>query len=74
MQNKNLISFLRFAAISGNIVFVLWIWYNTVDDGFSGTLPEKVSLIGLTGLLALNCYLVLSGCKQGQFTEQQTES
>jgi hypothetical protein len=74
MQNKNLLAFLRFAAISGNIVFVLWIWYNAMDEGFRGTLPEKASFIGLTGLLALNCYLVLSGKKQNQFMDQQKES
>lgn len=71
MQNKNLIFLLKFAAISGNVIFVLWIWYNAIDDGFRGTLIEEVSLVGLTCLLALNCYLIIFGKRRGQFIEQQ---
>jgi len=48
-------------AIAGNIIFILWILYNGINEGFVGTLPEKVSYIGLMGLLAVNSILLRSG-------------
>ena len=59
-MNKQLISFLRFASISGNILFILWMSFNAIDEGFSGTLPEKISYIVLTGLLITNCFLLIT--------------
>ena len=47
-------------ALAGNVIFALWIMYNAIDDGFRGTIPEKVSSIGLIGLLAINSYMVLT--------------
>ncbi len=72
MQNKNLIFFLRYAAIAGNMLFVLWVSFNAMDEGFQGNLVEKLSGAGLIGLLALNCYLLLAGKRQGEFMEQKT--
>lgn len=74
MQNKNLIILMRFAAISGNILFILWVTYNGVKEGFRGTLPEKVSYAGLMCLLALNSYLIVACSKQKQIIEQQKNS
>ena len=51
--------FLKIAAVTGNILFMLWITYNGINESFSGTLPEKVSYIGLMILLILNSYLLL---------------
>jgi hypothetical protein len=51
---------LSWAAIAGNLIFILWILYNGINEGFQGTLPEKISYIGLLGLLALNAILILS--------------
>ncbi|ASU35806.1 hypothetical protein MuYL_3921 [Mucilaginibacter xinganensis] len=61
---------MRFAAISGNILFILWVTYNGINEGFRGTLPEKISYLGLMGLLALNLYLIVAGAKQKQIIEQ----
>ena len=58
-MTKNLVfSLLRIAAIAGNVVFILWITYNGIDEGFKGTLPEIASYIGLTSLLILNIVLL----------------
>lgn len=55
-----LIILLAWAAVSGNFLFILWVSYNTIDYGFRGTLPEKVSYIVLMGLLATNIFLILN--------------
>jgi len=67
METKPLIAFLRYAAICGNILFVLWILFNAMDEGFQGTLPEKLSAVGLIGLLIVNCILLLMKPFQKQF-------
>jgi hypothetical protein len=47
-------------ALTGNILFVLWMLFNGIDEGFRGsTGPEIASYIGLTLLLALNSWLLL---------------
>jgi hypothetical protein len=60
MLNKLVISFIRYGAILGNILFILWVSFNAVDDGFSGTLPEKISYVGLMMLLTTNILLLLN--------------
>ncbi|SHN02557.1 hypothetical protein [Mucilaginibacter sp. OK098] len=70
MQNKNSAFLIRFAAISGNILFILWVTYNGINEGFRGTLPEKISYIGMMCLLILNSYLIVTGSKQKQIIEQ----
>ncbi|MEO8713103.1 MAG: hypothetical protein ABI405_13310 [Parafilimonas sp.] len=55
----NLISFLKLAAVAGNLLFILWVLYNAIDEHFSGTLPEKISAIILIGLLLVNSFLHL---------------
>ncbi|MGI9034500.1 MAG: hypothetical protein ACR2GD_00545 [Pyrinomonadaceae bacterium] len=53
---------LRYIAIAGNIIFVLWILVNAIDEGFSGVgRVEIVSYIGLLFLLTLNVFLL---CRQ----------
>jgi hypothetical protein len=66
MQNKTSTALMRSAAIAGNILFVLWMTFNALKEGFSGTIYEKISYAGLICLLALNSYLVLGGGKQAQ--------
>jgi hypothetical protein len=58
-----LTDFLSWIAIAVNILFVLWILYNGINEGFEGTLPEKISYISLMGLLTLNAVLLLR-CKR----------
>jgi hypothetical protein len=60
MKKKDLIILLRYAAISGNILFILWVSFNAMDEGFQGTPAEKISGVGLIGLLAINCFLILN--------------
>jgi hypothetical protein len=54
-----LIKLLTWAALAGNILFMLWISYNGIHEHFRGTVYEKLSYIGLMGLLAINSILVL---------------
>ncbi len=58
MRNKQLIFLLRYAAITGNIVFLLWGLFNAIDEGFKATLPEIFSYAGLSGLLIINSFLL----------------
>ena len=57
-QNSEVVRILRFIAITGNIVFVLWILRNGINEGFVGTPLEIVSYIGLIILLLLNTLLL----------------
>ncbi len=49
---------LRYAAITGNIMFILWVSFNAMDSGFKGTIYEKISGIGIILLLSLNIFLI----------------
>lgn len=51
---------MRAAAVFGNLLFVLWIFYNAIHVGVRGTWPEIISCTVLIGLLALNSYLILT--------------
>lgn len=50
---------LRYSAILGNILFLLWIVWNGVDEGFKGTIYQIASYSGLILLLILNSVLLL---------------
>ena len=50
---------LRYVAIAGNMLFVLWILYNGIGEGFRGTRLEVASYIGLVVLLVLNALLLI---------------
>ena len=58
-ESSILIDLLIWAALAGNILFMLWISYNGIREHFNGTVYEKLSYIGLMGLLALNSILIL---------------
>lgn len=61
MKNEKLTltKLLFWAALAGNVLFILWILFNGMNEGFQGTLPEKASYAGLMGLLAINSFLLL---------------
>ena len=59
MKNINLYNLFKYVAIAGNVLFILWVTYNGIDEGFSGTLVQKVSYVGLLFLLALDTVLIL---------------
>lgn len=60
MNKQIIIQIFKFGAVCGNILFILWVSFNAMDEGFSGTLPEKLSAIFLIGLLITNTVLVLA--------------
>ncbi len=51
---------LRLLVVLGNVLFVLWITYNGIDEGFSGTLVQKASYISLMLLLLVNSVLLFA--------------
>lgn len=55
----SLIKLLKWTAIAGNILFMLWVSYNAMHERFQGPLWEKLSYVGLMGLLIINCILLL---------------
>ncbi len=57
---RNLISLI---AISGNILFILWVLYNGINEDFAGTMFERISYISLMGLLATNAILLIGNRK-----------
>ena len=58
-ERSTLIELLTWAALAGNILFMLWISYNGISEHFRGTIYQKISYIGLMGLLAINSFLIL---------------
>lgn len=50
---------LRYLAVAGDVVYILWIVRNGMESGFRGTPVEVVSFVGLIVLLALNAGLLL---------------
>ena len=57
--DSKIMELLSFAVIVSNILFVLWILYNGINEGFQGTTIEKFSYITLIGLLAVNAFLLI---------------
>ena len=45
--------------IAANVLFVLWILYNGISEGFRGTRVEQFSYLALMGLLAANAILLI---------------
>ena len=59
-MRKEMILFFRYAALAGNILFVLWIWYNGINEGFKATVMQKIVFISLTMLLITNSILLFT--------------
>jgi len=51
---------LRYAAIAGNVLYVLWMLRNGLEVGFRGRPVEVASITGLIVLLALNKFYPLN--------------
>jgi hypothetical protein len=51
-------SWLRYSAMAGNVLYLLWIARNAVNEGFRAGPVEAVSLGGLIVLLILNVVLL----------------
>lgn len=63
-DKSTLIELLSWAAVAGNILFILWVLYNGIHAHFRGTIYEKLSYFGLMGLLTVNSVLVLRNRRQ----------
>ncbi len=50
--------YLKVIAILGNIAFILWITFNGIDEGFKGTIYQKISYVSLITVLFFNIYLL----------------
>lgn len=50
--------YLKIIAIAGNAAYILWIIYNGINEGFSGSPVQIISYMGLLALLALNIVLL----------------
>ena len=59
MKNISLYNLFKYLAIAGNVLFILWVTYNGIDEGFRGTRVQIASYVGLMLLLALNTVLIL---------------
>ncbi|HZQ30013.1 MAG TPA: hypothetical protein VFA93_02970 [Patescibacteria group bacterium] len=51
-------NYLKIVAVSGNILFILWMSFNAIDEAFKGTIYQKISYVGLVSLLLLNIFLL----------------
>ncbi len=60
MKTSPLYQLLKFAALAGNLLFILWMLYNGVDEGFRATPYQLASYVGLTLLLLLNSILIFA--------------
>jgi hypothetical protein len=60
IQNKEFFLLLKLVALAGNILFILWVTYNGLKEGFHGTVWQKLSYISLMCLLILNSILIFS--------------
>jgi hypothetical protein len=63
-EKSLVVELISWAAIAGNILFVLWILYNGINENFKGTTIEKISYITLMGLLAVNAFLLIRNTRK----------
>jgi hypothetical protein len=59
MKTMSVYTLLTYLAVAGNVLFVLWMLFNGMDEGWKATPFQIMSYVGLTVLLALNTYLIL---------------
>lgn len=58
LHKINLYRLFYYLVLFGNLIFILWITYNGIDEGFKGTIYQKLSYVGLVILLSLNAVLL----------------
>ncbi len=58
MKPDRLPRLLTSVALLGNGLFLLWILYNGINEGFQGTVVEKASFAALLVLLVLNIVVI----------------
>ncbi len=52
------ITVLKVLAVAGNALFILWMLYNGIDEGFRASAYQLASYVGLTLLLLFNSVLL----------------
>lgn len=55
---RSLVVYLKYLALAGNSLFILWLLYNGIDEGFRATPYQLMSYIVLVFLLLLNSALL----------------
>lgn len=55
---KTLVPYLKYLAVTGNSLFILWLLYNGADEGFRATPYQLISYVALVFLLLLNSALL----------------
>lgn len=63
MDKNSGYNLVKYAAIFGNVIFIIWIIFNGISEGFVATLLEKLSYIGLIILLGLNTFYLVGKVK-----------
>jgi hypothetical protein len=58
MRSSPLYTLLKYLAVAGNALFILWLIYNGIDEGFRASVYQLASYVGLTLLLLLNSVLL----------------
>ena len=58
MNKSYIYKLLGYIAIIGNVLFILWISFNGMDEGFKASLIQKISYLGILVLLILNSILI----------------
>ena len=53
-MEHELVLLLRYAAIIGNVFFILWMLYNGINEGFKAPLAQKCIYLAMFLLLAIN--------------------
>jgi hypothetical protein len=60
MKDEKFMMSVRYAALAGNIFFILWVTANAAKNGFNGTIYEKLSYVLLMILLVTNIVLLVT--------------
>ena len=69
MKKEKFLAAARYAALAGNVFFILWVTANAAKSGFKGTIYEQFSYMLLMGVLVLNIFLFLTrAAKKRQIT------
>jgi hypothetical protein len=59
MNKNNFYKLLRYATLFGDAIYIFWLLYNGIDEGFRGiNTVQGIAVIGIILLLTLNIVLL----------------
>jgi hypothetical protein len=58
-MKKEFYNLIKYLAIFGNLTYILFLWYNGIEDGFKFRV-QSIAPIGMILLLILNIFLLLN--------------